>query len=146
MPEYLRKRFGGCRIQVLLAILYLLLYVFHKISVSCFKASPRTKANQHQWTGLCCICPSRSPWGPTCYLLASAVNARAEKEQLHESLQKLRGRGIFFASQAWVTGPSSVFPENLGLPCVMSLGNVTLLLKTTQELPPPLQANLLPLL
>ncbi|XP_045056743.2 sodium/glucose cotransporter 1 isoform X1 [Desmodus rotundus] len=33
MPEYLRKRFGGCRIQVLLAILYLLLYVFHKISI-----------------------------------------------------------------------------------------------------------------
>ncbi|XP_053521032.1 sodium/glucose cotransporter 1-like isoform X2 [Artibeus jamaicensis] len=33
MPEYLRKRFGGCRIQILLATLYLLLYVFHKISV-----------------------------------------------------------------------------------------------------------------
>ncbi|XP_059533052.1 sodium/glucose cotransporter 1-like [Myotis daubentonii] len=33
MPEYLRKRFGGSRIQFLLAILYLFLYLFQKISV-----------------------------------------------------------------------------------------------------------------
>ncbi|CAK6439977.1 unnamed protein product [Pipistrellus nathusii] len=33
MPEYLRKRFGGYRIQLLLAILYLFLYLFQKISV-----------------------------------------------------------------------------------------------------------------
>ncbi|XP_045675757.1 sodium/glucose cotransporter 1-like [Phyllostomus hastatus] len=33
MPEYLRKRFGGCRIQILLATLHLFLYIFHKISV-----------------------------------------------------------------------------------------------------------------
>uniref|UniRef100_A0A8C8XZ20 Sodium/glucose cotransporter 2 n=1 Tax=Panthera leo TaxID=9689 RepID=A0A8C8XZ20_PANLE len=33
MPEYLRKRFGGFRIQFLLAILYLFLYIFNKISV-----------------------------------------------------------------------------------------------------------------
>ncbi|KAK1328275.1 hypothetical protein QTO34_011848 [Cnephaeus nilssonii] len=33
MPEYLRKRFGGYRIQFLLAILYLFLYLFQKISV-----------------------------------------------------------------------------------------------------------------
>ncbi|XP_036132600.1 sodium/glucose cotransporter 1-like [Molossus molossus] len=33
MPEYLRKRFGGYRIQFLLAILYLLLYIFYNISV-----------------------------------------------------------------------------------------------------------------
>ena len=34
MPEYLRKRFGGKRIQIYLSILSLLLYVFTKISVS----------------------------------------------------------------------------------------------------------------
>lgn len=34
MPEYLRKRFGGKRIQVYLSVLSLLLYVFTKISVS----------------------------------------------------------------------------------------------------------------
>uniref|UniRef100_A0A8D0NAP7 Sodium/glucose cotransporter 1 n=1 Tax=Sus scrofa TaxID=9823 RepID=A0A8D0NAP7_PIG len=40
-PRYLRKRFGGCRIQFLLAILYLFLYIVSKIAVSCVKASPR---------------------------------------------------------------------------------------------------------
>lgn len=34
MPEYLRKRFGGKRIQMFLAILYLFIYIFTKISVS----------------------------------------------------------------------------------------------------------------
>lgn len=34
MPEYLRKRFGGKRIQIYLSILSLLLYIFTKISVS----------------------------------------------------------------------------------------------------------------
>ena len=34
MPEYLRKRFGGQRIRIYLAILSLLMYVFTKISVS----------------------------------------------------------------------------------------------------------------
>ncbi|XP_017721973.1 PREDICTED: sodium/glucose cotransporter 1-like, partial [Rhinopithecus bieti] len=34
MPEYLRKRFGGQRIQIYLSILSLLLYIFTKISVS----------------------------------------------------------------------------------------------------------------
>lgn len=33
MPEYLRKRFGGKRIQVYLSILSLVLYIFTKISV-----------------------------------------------------------------------------------------------------------------
>ena len=35
MPEYLRKRFGGERIRVYLAVLAVLLYVFTKVSVSC---------------------------------------------------------------------------------------------------------------
>ena len=34
MPEYLRRRFGGKRIQMFLAILYLFIYIFTKISVS----------------------------------------------------------------------------------------------------------------
>lgn len=34
MPEYLRKRFGGKRIQIYLSVLSLLLYIFTKISVS----------------------------------------------------------------------------------------------------------------
>ena len=34
MPEYLKKRFGGERIRVYLAVLALLLYVFTKVSVS----------------------------------------------------------------------------------------------------------------
>ncbi|XP_042299975.1 sodium/glucose cotransporter 1-like, partial [Sceloporus undulatus] len=33
MPEYLRKRFGGKRIQIYLSVLSLLLYIFTKISV-----------------------------------------------------------------------------------------------------------------
>ncbi|XP_061241548.1 sodium/glucose cotransporter 1-like [Bos javanicus] len=33
LPRYLRKRFGGYRIQFLLAILYLVIYIFSKISV-----------------------------------------------------------------------------------------------------------------
>jgi hypothetical protein len=40
LPRYLRKRFGGYRIQFLLAVLYLVIYIFSKISVSCVKASP----------------------------------------------------------------------------------------------------------
>lgn len=33
MPEYLRKRFGGNRIAIILAVLYLFIYIFTKISV-----------------------------------------------------------------------------------------------------------------
>ena len=36
MPEYIKKRFGGDRIRMYLAVLSLLLYVFTKISVLCF--------------------------------------------------------------------------------------------------------------
>ncbi|XP_076721832.1 sodium/glucose cotransporter 1-like isoform X1 [Callospermophilus lateralis] len=36
MPEYLRKRFGGKRIQIYLSVLSLLLYIFTKISASIF--------------------------------------------------------------------------------------------------------------
>uniref|UniRef100_A0A8C7EG06 Sodium/myo-inositol cotransporter 2 n=1 Tax=Nothoprocta perdicaria TaxID=30464 RepID=A0A8C7EG06_NOTPE len=36
MPEYLRKRFGGKRIQIFLAILYLFIYIFTKISVDMY--------------------------------------------------------------------------------------------------------------
>ncbi|NXI35912.1 SC5AB protein, partial [Galbula dea] len=36
MPEYLRRRFGGKRIQVFLAILYLFIYIFTKISVDMY--------------------------------------------------------------------------------------------------------------
>ena len=35
MPEYIKKRFGGDRIRMYLAVLSLLLYVFTKISVMC---------------------------------------------------------------------------------------------------------------
>lgn len=34
MPEYLQRRFGGKRIQLFIAVLYLFIYVFTKISVS----------------------------------------------------------------------------------------------------------------
>ena len=34
LPEYLKKRFGGERIRIYLAVLSLLLYIFTKISVS----------------------------------------------------------------------------------------------------------------
>lgn len=33
MPEYLRRRFGGSRISITLAVLYLFIYIFTKISV-----------------------------------------------------------------------------------------------------------------
>lgn len=33
MPEYLQKRFGGRRTQLLIAVLYLFIYIFTKISV-----------------------------------------------------------------------------------------------------------------
>ncbi|XP_009984425.1 PREDICTED: sodium/myo-inositol cotransporter 2 [Tauraco erythrolophus] len=36
MPEYLRKRFGGKRIPIFLAILYLFIYIFTKISVDMY--------------------------------------------------------------------------------------------------------------
>ncbi len=36
MPEYLRKRFGGQRIRVYLAIVALLLYIFTKISADLY--------------------------------------------------------------------------------------------------------------
>ena len=41
MPEYLKKRFGGNRIRVYLAVLALILYVFTKISVN-NKYSPKS--------------------------------------------------------------------------------------------------------
>ena len=37
MPEYLRKRFGGQRIRVYLAVLAVLLSIFTKVSVSSFR-------------------------------------------------------------------------------------------------------------
>ncbi|XP_031748112.1 sodium/glucose cotransporter 1 [Xenopus tropicalis] len=39
MPEYLRKRFGGDRIQIYLSVLSLLLYVFTKISADMFSGA-----------------------------------------------------------------------------------------------------------
>ncbi|XP_030646704.1 sodium/myo-inositol cotransporter 2 [Chanos chanos] len=36
MPEYLRKRFGGKRIQLFIAVLYLFIYIFTKISVDMY--------------------------------------------------------------------------------------------------------------
>nr|7SL8_A Chain A, Sodium/glucose cotransporter 1 [Homo sapiens] len=39
MPEYLRKRFGGQRIQVYLSVLSLFLYIFTKISVDIFSGA-----------------------------------------------------------------------------------------------------------
>ncbi|XP_072917169.1 sodium/myo-inositol cotransporter 2-like isoform X3 [Hemitrygon akajei] len=36
MPEYLRKRFGGQRIRLFIAILYLFIYIFTKISVDIY--------------------------------------------------------------------------------------------------------------
>lgn len=45
MPEYLRKRFGGKRIQMFLAILYLFIYIFTKISVSRKKTWKQTELN-----------------------------------------------------------------------------------------------------
>ncbi|XP_032098872.1 sodium/myo-inositol cotransporter 2 isoform X1 [Sapajus apella] len=36
MPEYLRKRFGGTRIPIILAVLYLFIYIFTKISVDMY--------------------------------------------------------------------------------------------------------------
>lgn len=34
LPEYMKKRFGGNRIQMYLAVISLVLYIFTKISVS----------------------------------------------------------------------------------------------------------------
>ncbi|NWT60578.1 SC5AB protein, partial [Erythrocercus mccallii] len=36
MPEYLQRRFGGKRIQIFLAVLYLFIYIFTKISVDMY--------------------------------------------------------------------------------------------------------------
>ncbi|XP_005405173.1 PREDICTED: sodium/myo-inositol cotransporter 2 isoform X3 [Chinchilla lanigera] len=36
MPEYLRRRFGGSRISITLAVLYLFIYIFTKISVDMY--------------------------------------------------------------------------------------------------------------
>ncbi|KAM4829151.1 sodium/myo-inositol cotransporter 2 isoform 2-T2 [Thomomys bottae] len=39
MPEYLRRRFGGRRISITLAVLYLFIYVFTKISVDIYSGA-----------------------------------------------------------------------------------------------------------
>ncbi|KAK4311168.1 hypothetical protein Pmani_017311 [Petrolisthes manimaculis] len=39
LPEYTKKRFGGCRIQMYLAVLSLVLYVFTKISVNMYSGA-----------------------------------------------------------------------------------------------------------
>lgn len=39
MPEYLRKRFGGNRIRIYLAVLSLILYIFTKISADLFSGA-----------------------------------------------------------------------------------------------------------
>ncbi|XP_026547923.1 sodium/glucose cotransporter 1-like [Notechis scutatus] len=39
MPEYLKKRFGGKRIQIYLSVLSLLLYIFTKISADIFSGA-----------------------------------------------------------------------------------------------------------
>ena len=56
MPEYVRKRFGGQRIRVYLAVLALLLSVFTKISVShCRQIASHIYGSQgallHYWGG-----------------------------------------------------------------------------------------------
>lgn len=52
MPEYLRKRFGGQRIRIYLAVLALAMYIFTKISVSyhccCFVAYPKAMSPNKQ--------------------------------------------------------------------------------------------------
>ena len=39
MPEYIKKRFGGDRIQIYLSMLSLLLYIFTKISADLFSGA-----------------------------------------------------------------------------------------------------------
>lgn len=46
MPEYLRKRFGGNRISITLAVLYLFIYIFTKISVGGDTAWPHAAAGE----------------------------------------------------------------------------------------------------
>ena len=42
MPEYLKCRFGGQRIQIYIAVLALIVYIFTKISVSYYKHRHQT--------------------------------------------------------------------------------------------------------
>lgn len=46
MPEYLKARFGGNRIQMYLSVLSLLLYIFTKVSVSLIPFSAKDGSNQ----------------------------------------------------------------------------------------------------
>lgn len=39
MPEYIKKRFGGDRIQIYLSVLSLILYIFTKISADLFSGA-----------------------------------------------------------------------------------------------------------
>ena len=75
MPEYLRKRFGGFLIQLLPAILYLSLYIFNKILVSCVKASPenKTKDNKNSVGGTVLDWSQQFTLRPHKLLLASTV-------------------------------------------------------------------------
>lgn len=61
MPEYLQKRFGGRRTQLLIAVLYLFIYIFTKISV--WRSS-----------SVCCWCFERDKkkvWSESAYLLST---------------------------------------------------------------------------
>ena len=76
MPEYLQKRFGGKRIQLFIAILYLFIYIFTKISVSkvktllCISSAIYFLNTTLFWTWIywmnwdrllrCCVCVMRA--------------------------------------------------------------------------------------
>lgn len=60
MPEYLRKRFGGSRISVTLAVLYLLIYIFTKISVRRAAAGASGPRGRRGWCGR--LPGTREPW------------------------------------------------------------------------------------
>jgi len=65
MPEYLRKRFGGQRIRVYLAVLALLLSVFTKIAVWPPTHSHSSLVNDsiHRRTTVChTFSFTQSPW------------------------------------------------------------------------------------
>lgn len=49
MPEYLRKRFGGSRIPITLAVLYLFIYIFTKISVRWGLSLVRSSVTARCW-------------------------------------------------------------------------------------------------
>ena len=94
MPEYLRKRFGGNRIPIILAVLYLFIYIFTKISVR-WGHSPAVylwhgeKINDSHCLGVCPPCALPPSVGQASGRLAEGRRGGRERTSMGRSWEKV---------------------------------------------------------